>query len=136
MAPRTCSMQRVDCMASGLCQYALCYCIFVGTCCVTVKTIFFIFLLYVIRVCQSLISMQTDDNSGQLSAERADRGGILRNTTCLAKEKTNSFKKSGILESTCTHRIFLLKYRKFLHINFKQFMTMIPYSIQPTKVDE
>ena len=82
-------MQRVDYMASVLCVYALCYCIFVGMCCVIVKTIFFIFLLYVIRVCQALISMQTDDNTGQLSAEHADRGGIFRNTTCLEKEKTH-----------------------------------------------
>jgi len=82
-------MQRVDYMASGLSEYALCYCIFVGMCCVTVKTIFFIPLQYVIRVGQSLISMQTDDNTGHLSAEHEDRDGIFRNTTCLEKEKTN-----------------------------------------------
>jgi hypothetical protein len=50
--------------------------------------------------------MQTDDNTGLLSAEHADIGGIFRNITCLEKEKTNLFEKSGILESTCTHRIF------------------------------
>jgi len=99
-------MQRVDYMASGLCEYALCCCTFVGMCCVTVKTIFFIFVLYVIRVCEPLIIMQTDDNTGQLSAKHADRGGIFRNTTCLEKEKTNSFEKSCILESTFTHMIF------------------------------
>jgi hypothetical protein len=58
-----------------------------GMCHITVKTIFFIVLLYVIRACQSLISMQTDDNTGQLSTEHADRGGIFRNTTCLENEK-------------------------------------------------
>jgi hypothetical protein len=58
--------------------------------------------------------MQSDDNIGQLSAEHADRGGIFRNTTCLEKEKMNSFEESGILESTRTLRIFfLLKYPKF-----------------------
>lgn len=63
-------MQRVKYMASGLRGYAVCY-IFVCMHDITVKTVFFIFLLYVIRVYQSLISMQTDDDTGQLSAERA-----------------------------------------------------------------
>ena len=79
-----CRMQRVNYMAS---EHALCYFIFVGMCHVTVKTIFCIFLLYVIRVCQSLKSMQTDDETGHLSAEYADRDGIFKSTTCLEKEK-------------------------------------------------
>jgi len=98
-------MERVDYMASGFRDCALC-CIFVYMCNITVKTIFFNFLLCVIRVCPSLISMQSDDNIGQLSAEHADRGGIFRNTTCLEKEKMSSFEESGILESTRTLRIF------------------------------
>jgi hypothetical protein len=99
-------MQRVDYVASGLSDYALCYCIFVGMCRVTVKTIFCILLLYVIRVGQSFISMQTDDDTGHLSAEHEDRDGIFRSTTCLEKEKTNEFEKSVILERTHTRRIF------------------------------
>jgi hypothetical protein len=124
MAPRICSMQSVDCMARGLYKYALCYCMLVGMCRVTVKTIFSIFLLYVVRVGQSHISVQTDDNTGHLSAKHAGRDGIFSRTPVWKKKKQTHLRNLLFWKEHVHIGFFLLKYYKFLHINFKGFMTV------------